>query len=117
MNLPDAYYVELRDSYIAKRNLILPVLREAGFLPFTPHGAYYVMCDITSFGCNSDVEFARLLVEQRGLAVVPGSSFFSDASSGRHLVRFAFPKRLETLQAVAPRLEGIRSALSSAPLA
>jgi aspartate/methionine/tyrosine aminotransferase len=50
------------------------------------------------------------LVEHGGVAVVPGSSFYSrpellgGGPSGRHLVRFAFCKRLETLEAAAERL-------------
>ena len=38
------------------------------------------------------------LVRERGVASVPGSSFFSDPALGRHLLRFAFCKRLETLE-------------------
>jgi hypothetical protein len=35
---------------------------------------------------------------------VPGTSFFADPADGAGLVRFAFPKRLETLQAAAEKL-------------
>ena len=48
--------------------------------------------------------FARRLVVDPGVAVVPGTSFFADPADGAHLVRFAFPKRLETLHAAAERL-------------
>ena len=41
---------------------------------------------------------ARHLVEEVGVAAVPGSSFFSEPSLGAHLLRFAFPKKLETLE-------------------
>jgi aminotransferase len=44
------------------------------------------------------------MVEEVGVAVVPGSSFYSDPTKGRHLVRFAFPKKLETLEAAGERL-------------
>jgi aminotransferase len=44
------------------------------------------------------VEFARFLVQDVGIAVVPGSSFYSQPRSGTHQVRFAFPKRMETLE-------------------
>ena len=39
-----------------------------------------------------------------GVASVPGSSFYHDKALGKHLVRFAFCKRRETLDAAAERL-------------
>jgi hypothetical protein len=42
---------------------------------------------------------------------VPGSSFLSRPELGRTKLRFAFPKRLETLRAAADRLAGIRAAV------
>ena len=59
-----------------------------------PAGAYYVMADISGFGFPDDVRFARHMVEDVGVAVVPGSSFFSRPELGAHLVRFAFCKQL-----------------------
>jgi aspartate/methionine/tyrosine aminotransferase len=108
MNLPNEYYLELCLSYRERRDFTIAVLRAAGFVPYVPHGAYYVMCDIRGLGDRGDVDFTRYLVEQRGVAVVPGSSFFSNPGSGRHLVRFAFPKKMETLRALAPRLSDLR---------
>jgi aminotransferase len=105
MAMPDSYYADLCRSYQERRDFIVPVLREAGFRPYTPHGAYYVMCDISDFRFPTDTAFARFLVEDLGVAVVPGSSFYSDPARGVHQVRFAFPKRMETLRAVGPRLQ------------
>jgi len=36
--------------------------------------------------------------------VVPGSAFFSTPGKGTQLIRFAFAKKLETLQAAGERL-------------
>ncbi len=104
MSFPESYYRDLREAYRERRDLMMSILQQAGFRPFMPHGAYYVMCDISGFGWPDDVSFARDMVRDLGVAVVPGSSFYSDPSRGRQQVRFAFPKRLETLRAVAPRL-------------
>ena len=54
-----------------------------------------------------DVRFARHMVEDVGVAVVPGSSFFSRPELGAHLVRFAFCKKLETLKEAGERLRGL----------
>jgi aminotransferase len=50
------------------------------------------------------VAFARHLVEQIGVAVVPGSSFYQDPAHGRRQVRFAFCKKEETLAEAERRL-------------
>ena len=53
---------------------------------------------------RDDVAFARRLVTEVGVAAVPGSSFYADPKQGADKIRFAFPKRLETLEAAAERL-------------
>jgi aminotransferase len=46
------------------------------------------------------------LIDEIGVATVPGSSFYaSDPALGRGLVRFAFPKKDETLDAVEERFK------------
>lgn len=104
VQLPPIYYSDLCAAYLERRDFMMTVLSDAGFHPFMPHGAYYVMCDISGFNYPDDVEFARALIADLGIAVVPGSSFYSDPARGRQQVRFAFPKRRETLEAAARRL-------------
>ncbi len=102
--LPDAYYDRLREEYVERRDLMMRTLGETGFEAVVPQGAYYVMADVSHLGLGSDVETAHHMVEREGVAVVPGSSFFSHPDLGRHLVRFAFCKRIDTLEAAAERL-------------
>jgi aspartate/methionine/tyrosine aminotransferase len=108
MGFPDAYYTRLQSEYLARRDYLVGILETAGFRPFVPRGAYYVMCDISGLGHRNDIEFTRYLVEDVGIAVVPGSSFYHDPDLGRSQVRFAFPKRLETLARVGPKLASLR---------
>ncbi|HEX2091095.1 MAG TPA: aminotransferase class I/II-fold pyridoxal phosphate-dependent enzyme [Longimicrobiaceae bacterium] len=108
LSLPPAYYEHLATDYLARRDLLLPVLEEAGFRTFRPQGAYYVMTDISGFGFADDVEFTRHLIREVGVACVPGSSFYSEPERGAHLVRFCFCKKDETLHAAAERLRGLR---------
>jgi aminotransferase len=106
LRFPEDYYVDLAAAYRQRRDLLVPALRAAGFRVHEPAGAYYVMTDIRDLARpgEDDVTFARRLIEDPGVAAVPGSSFFSHAELGRTKLRFAFPKRLETLQAAADRL-------------
>jgi aspartate/methionine/tyrosine aminotransferase len=94
--------------YQRKRDALLEILREAGFECLVPGGAYYIMCDITPFGFESDETFTKYLIEQVGVAPVPGYSFFHDPAAGRRYVRFAFPKRDETFAEVRRRLGALR---------
>jgi aminotransferase len=104
LHFPEAYYERLAADYRGRRDAILPALRAAGFGVFEPDGAYYVMTDIAALTTDDDDTFARRLIADPGLAGVPGSSFYSRPELGRTKLRFAFPKRLETLAAAAERL-------------
>jgi aminotransferase len=107
LGLPPSYYERTLAEYAERRERMMSVLADTGFAASPPAGAYYVMADVSHLGLGSDVETAMHLVEHVGVAVVPGSSFFSDPELGRHLVRFAFCKRLETLDAAAERLRAL----------
>jgi aminotransferase len=100
----DDYFNGLSDEYLGRRTAAISMLTEAGFKCFNPHGAYYVMTDISAFGARNDVEFARHLVENIGVAAVPGSSFYSKPSLGASQMRFCFCKKYETLEAAGERL-------------
>ncbi len=107
LSLPDAYYTELAAGYQRRRDQLLALLEPRGFVCFKPAGAYYVMTDIGRFGFAADVEFARYLATEVGVAVVPGSSFYHDPALGRTKVRFTFCKRDETIREAGRRLEAL----------
>jgi len=108
LDLPASYYEHLAERYRARRDHLIPALSEAGFRCFRPRGAYYVMTDISGFGYSDDVAFARHLVQEIGVATVPGSSFYSDPRDGARQVRFAFCKREETIDEAARRLNKLK---------
>jgi aminotransferase len=102
--LDEGYYEALALDYRERRDTLVPALREAGFRCREPEGAYYVLADFSELSDLDDHAFARELARDRGVASVPGSSFFAEAEQGRHLVRFAFCKRKETLAEAGARL-------------
>jgi aminotransferase len=69
------------------------------------------MTDISAFGFADDVEFTRYLVQEIGLAPVPGSSFYRNPRDGAQQVRFAFCKKPETLDAAAGKLKKLAKTL------
>jgi aspartate/methionine/tyrosine aminotransferase len=108
MRLPQSYYDELATLYHEKREMMLNILDEADIRYFRPQGAYYAFTDISNFGYKTDVEFTHFLIRDIGVAVVPGSSFFSRPELGRKFVRFCFSKQPQTLQAARERLQKLR---------
>jgi aspartate/methionine/tyrosine aminotransferase len=114
LSLPDVYYENLLGAYAERRTHMLETLRLAGFTVYEPKGAYYVMTDIATLTDENDIDFTRRLVEDVGVAVVPGSSFYADAVQGRSQVRFAFPKRMVTLEAARERLLTLRDGRTGA---
>jgi len=109
LGLPDSYYSALAARYRERRDLLVSALEHAGFRCYVPNGAYYVMTDITALTDSDDVTFARALTAAPGVATVPGSSFYSRPELGRTKIRFAFPKKLDTLRAAADRLATLRT--------
>jgi aminotransferase len=115
---PQAYYDKLATTYAEKRARLLKILTASGFRVYKPRGAYYIMTDISAFpdpdskrfpAATRDVRFAKYLVEEIGVASVPGSSFYNDSNDGATQVRFTFCKKEETLAAAEERLAKLRA--------
>jgi aminotransferase len=109
LGLPNEYFVQLGNSYRQKRDQLIAILSDVGFRCYKPSGAYYVMCDIGRFSFDDDMALAKHLVEEIGVAAVPGSSFFDRTGDGSHLIRFCFAKKPETLLAAGERLRALAS--------
>jgi aspartate/methionine/tyrosine aminotransferase len=109
LRLPESYYADMATRYRERRDLLCSSLVDAGFRLRPPDGAYYVLCDTTGVDPQRDSSgFARRLVVDPGVAAVPGTSFFADPAHGAGLLRFAFPKQLDTLRDAAARLTRLR---------
>jgi aspartate/methionine/tyrosine aminotransferase len=111
------YYDRLAREYRERRDVLHASLTRAGFRCSPPAGAYYILADFSGLSDMDDVAYALWLARGGsggdggpGVAVVPGSSFFHEPAAGRSLVRFAFSKRLATLEHAADRLAVIARA-------
>ena len=105
LGLPDDYYRRLAENYRVRRDVLMKTLARHHFTVYRPYGAYYIMTDISAFGFNDDVEFARYLVKDIGVAAVPGSSFYKTPGVGKTKLRFCFCKKDETLAEADRRME------------
>ena len=109
LNLPDSYYVSLREAYQARRDLLRGQLDKAGFRTFDVQGAYYILTECAHFleryGLKDDTAFAMFLIKEVGVATVPGSSFYAHPELGRTKIRFCFPKTDDVLLDAGQRLQ------------
>jgi N-succinyldiaminopimelate aminotransferase len=67
-------------------------------------GTYFVTTDIRPLGGRDGLEFCRALPGRCGVVAVPTQVFYDHPDEGRHLVRFAFCKRLDVIDEAARRL-------------
>ncbi len=97
------HHVELPAFYQAKRDHFCRLL-EATPLAFTPSaGTYFQLVDYSAVSDLPDVEFARWLTREVGVAAIPISVFSANAAPAR-VVRFCFAKHAATLEAAGERL-------------
>ena len=108
LNLPPSYYDRMTADYHRRRATIVGILGELGFRTPTPEGAYYVLADYSGVpvpqAAWDATRFAEWMTSEVGVAVVPGTVFYSAPGHGEHSVRFAFPKKIPTLQAARDRM-------------
>jgi aspartate/methionine/tyrosine aminotransferase len=71
---------EMRASYKERRDAVVELFERRGIAHVRPTGAFYVMVDVAASGIMG-LDFARRLVVEKGVAVVPGDTFGPD--SGR----------------------------------
>ncbi len=106
--MPESFYEETTSTYHQRRALMMEILTAAGFQASTPQGAYYIMADYSQLPIPQaslpPMEFAHFMAAEVGVAVVPGDSFYSLAGYGRSTIRFAYPKKITTLEQAGERL-------------
>ncbi len=100
----NGYYEKFVEDYTPRLDLLQSYLEEAGLNPIRPQGTFFVMSDISGLGFDDDVQFARYMTAEVGVACIPPSAFYSTSDDGKQLARWCFAKRDETLRAAGERL-------------
>jgi len=113
LNLPQDYYDNMVSEYHERRLLTMDILKKVGFLATKPEGAYYVLADYGNIPIAQSewdsTRFAMWMLEHIGVAVLPGTAFFTLPGYGERCVRFAFSKKIETLRAAGERMSKIQN--------
>jgi aspartate/methionine/tyrosine aminotransferase len=91
-----------RDAFRARRDLLVPALRELGFrIPVTPTGGFFVYADTSALAADSRA-FCRDVLEHAGVAITPGLDFGTHRSAEH--VRFAYTIAREKIEDGLARL-------------
>jgi N-succinyldiaminopimelate aminotransferase len=106
LNLPDAYFTGFTAGLRERRDRLIAGLTEAGLAVLPSEGTYFVTADIRPAGGTDGVEFCRELPARSGVVAVPTQVFYDHQEAGRHLIRFAFCKRLDVIDEAVRRLKG-----------
>lgn len=97
-------YEQLPEFYQKKRDLFLTLLEGSRFKPIPCQGTYFQLLDYSAINKEmTDVEMARWLTTEKGVAAIPISVFYVDNHDNR-LLRFCFAKQEETLRKAAELL-------------
>ncbi len=104
---PPSFFTELADDYAQKRERLCRALEKSGLAPIWPQGAYYVMAEIAHLGFASARDAALAILEEVGVATIPGTAFYSDAE-GERFVRLCFAKEDDVLAEACRRLARFR---------
>jgi N-succinyldiaminopimelate aminotransferase len=108
LGLDDEYFHALAADYQHKRDFLAKVLLDTGLTLSIPSGTYFIMANFASLGraFENDMDFCRYLISDIGIAAIPPTAFYSEEHRhlGQQWTRFAFCKRMETLERAAERL-------------
>ena len=74
--------------------------RIPGFRCASPEGAFYAWVEISGTGLSAE-ELCRILLEEAGVACIPGAAF---GPSGKDFIRFSFASSMTTLQEAVDRI-------------
>jgi methionine aminotransferase len=96
-------YLQLPGFYQKKRDLFQAFIEKSRFKVLPCHGTYFQMLDYSSITDEPDLEFARRLTVDFGVAAIPPSVFYHRKNDYK-VLRFCFAKKDETLKEAAKRL-------------
>lgn len=88
--LSPGYIKGIQDKYREKRNFLSRALKKAGFDFNEPKGTYYIFASFEGIWDGTDWGFAKYLLKNKNIAVVPGTAFYFNKEKGKRKIRFSF---------------------------
>ena len=94
------HYTELSDFFQEKRDLFLDLLKNSKFNFTLSQGTYFQVLDYSNITNEHDVDFAKRLTIENGIASIPLSVFNNNGLDNK-VLRFCFAKTNDTLRKAA----------------
>ena len=94
---------EVSKMYQRKRDLFQNLIKKSRFEVMPCDGTYFQVVNYNAISTKNDIDFAKELIINHGVASIPISVFYNDATD-RRMLRFCFAKTDETLIAAAQKL-------------
>ena len=110
LGLPDGYFRHAAGVLQGKRDLLAAGLARVGFEITHPQGGYFIIADAAPLGFDNAADLCRRLPALAGVVAVPVSAFVRDdrASEYASLVRFAYCKKMESIELASTKLLALR---------
>ena len=100
------HYLELPEFFQQKRDLFLELIQESRFKIIPSKGTYFQVLDYSAITDEFDVDFAKRLTVEKGIASIP-LSVFNQNDKDDKVLRFCFAKTEDTLKQAAEILSKI----------
>lgn len=103
-------YLELASFYEEKHDRLLAGLQQTRLTPLPSEGTFFLLARYNQVSDMSELDFARWLTQEKGVAVIPVSAFYQDpdaSASNNGLIRFCFAKQDDTLDEAIERLKNV----------
>lgn len=98
------HYLDLPGFYEEKRDRFVALLADSRFTLQASAGTYFQLLDYSAISDEPDVDYARRLTREKGVACIPVSVFQAEPPAAQRLLRFCFAKDDATLVAATQRL-------------
>lgn len=96
-------YLQLGAFFQAKRDLFQNLMSQTKFKSLPSHGSYFQLYSFKGISKESEVDFAKRLTIEAGVAAIPVSAFYKNPKDDK-VLRFCFAKKDSTLQEAVERL-------------
>lgn len=108
-----AGYIKNKDAYLSlsgfmqqKRDYFIQLMQNTRFTMLSSKGSYFICARYNRISDEGDLDFAKRITREHGVAVIPLSSFYKSGRDDK-VIRFCFSKKRETLESAAERLSKI----------
>lgn len=99
----ESFYLDLKDFYQTKRDTFRSLMQQTRFDLLPCYGSYFQCVQYHRIANEPDLQFAKRLITEFGVAGIPVSAFFNRRTD-EHVLRFCFAKKQETLEKAVERL-------------